>query len=843
MVAAIIVRLAVTLVACSAFARAADAVVAKRIAASCVECHDGDVQKGNLRLDTLKPVEQDPSSLAIWARIHDRVAAGEMPPKKKLSAEETVAFTTPLAKSVLTADQQRQRSAGRTLFRRLNRVEYENTLRDLLAIPALEVKDILPPDGKASGFDNVAAAQDVSYVQVARYLEAADLALDAAMVLRPKPETKTDRQVFQENGRFFEDFKRDRAVGRSESRVCGEWMVFLRQGNTAQTPWTLHNRFDEPGLYRFKIRGKAVHLKSPGTGNPADDQLLPPTINHVAALQVKDGRFLHFFDMPAEAGVVEFTAWLHGREQLVMFCATLDDRTQPGYSSPPEKKPYEGPGFAFDWMDMEGPLLPADGDHASWPPASHRLLFGDLPLVKWTKESGLQEPSPITIGTGLDRRSWRAQGGPFMVESKDPKADSERLLRQFMERAYRRPVEAGEVTRMQGLVLAAVAQKKCFHDAMRVGFKAVLCSPDFLFFREIPGKLDAYALASRLSYFLWRSMPDDALLAQAKSGALTKNDVLTQQTERMLKDPRSVRLVNDFTNQWLSQDQIYATVPDRPLYPEYFCDHHLVESLVAETRAYFNEMLTANLPAKNVISSDFAMVNEQLAQLYGIPGVQGCAIRKVPLPKDSPRGGFLTQGSVLKVTANGLTTSPVKRGAWVLDHLLGTPAPPPPPDAGSLEPDTRGATAIRDQLEKHRANPSCAGCHAKIDPPGFALESFDVMGAQRDRYRSRDKGDSMQITSGVRTPHIKLGLAVDPTGELAGAPFTDIAGLRALLLKDERQIARNLTNRLMTYATGAAISFVDRAAIERLLDSTKGSGYGLRSLVQAVVLSDQFRAK
>ncbi|HEX3133037.1 MAG TPA: DUF1592 domain-containing protein, partial [Planctomycetota bacterium] len=775
-------------------ANAPDPVIAKRISTSCVECHDADVHKGNLRLDTLKPVEQDPSTLVLWTRIHDRVANGEMPPKKHLTAEEVATFTTPLAKSVLAADQQRQRTDGRVLFRRLNRVEYEHTLRDLLAIPDLEVKDILPPDGQAFGFDNVAAAQDVSYVQVARYLEAADSALDAAMVLRPKPETKTDRQVFQENGRFFEDFKRDRAVGRSESRVVGEWMVFLRQPNTAQTPWTLHNRFDEPGYYHFRIRCKAVHLVSAGTGTTSDDKLQPPKINHVAAVQVKDGRFLHFFDMPAEAGVVEFTSWLHGREQLVMFCATLDDRNQPGGSSPPEKKPYEGPGFAFDWMDMEGPLLPQDGDHPQWPPESHHRLFGDLPLVKWTKESGLQEPEPITIGTGLDRRSWRAQGGPFMVESKDPTADSERLLRNFMERAYRRPVDVGEVQRMQGLVLAAVAQKKCFQDAMRVGYKAVLCSPDFLFFRELPGKLDAYALATRLSYFLWRSMPDDALLAQAKSGALSKSEVLTQQTERMLKDVRAQRLVNDFTNQWLSQDQIYATVPDRPLYPEYFCDHHLVESLVGETRAYFNEMLSANLPAKNVITADFAMVNEQTARLYGIPGVQGCAIRKVPLPKDSPRGGFLTQGSILKVTANGLTTSPVKRGAWVLDHLLGTPAPPPPPDAGAIEPDTRGATTVREQLQKHRANPACAGCHAKIDPPGFALEAFDVMGGQRERYRSNGKGDTMKIISGVRQVNIKLGPAIDCTGELTGKAFTDIAGLRALLLADERQIARNLAS-------------------------------------------------
>jgi hypothetical protein len=840
MVAATMVRVGAILVSCAlCIAAADDADTAKRIQASCVECHDGDVHKAGLRLDQLKPVSQDPASLALWTRIHDRVLAGEMPPKKKLSADETIAFTDTLAKQLTVTDQTRQRTAGRVAERRLNRVEYENTLRDLLALPELEVKDILPPDPTSGGFDNVASAQDVSYVHVARYLEAADSALDAAMVLRPRPTSKVDRQVFIENGRFFEedDQHKPKPGGRSESRVVHEWMALLRQPNSAQSPWDLHNRMDEPGLYRFRIRCKGIAIDSPGTGNANDDKLLPPTVNHVASVQVKDGRFLHLFDVPATPDVVEFTAYLHGNEHLVFYAATLDDRGQPGGSSPPAKVPYKGPGIAVEWMDMEGPLI------EQWPPESHRRLFGDLPLVKWTKESGLTEPEPITIGTGLERRPWHANGGPFMVESKHPEQDSERLLRSFMERAYRRPVEAGEVHRMQALALEGVAQKRCFQDAMRIAYKAVLSSPDFLYFREAPGRLDGYALAARLSYFLWRSMPDDALLAEAKSGALARSEVLRSDVERMLNDPKAARLVADFTSQWLDQCNIFATVPDRPLYPEYFCDNYLVQSELDETSAYFSEMLKSDLGARNVISSDFVMINERLAQLYGITGVQGCAIRRVPLPPGSARGGFLTQGSIMKVTANGLTTSPVKRGAWVLDHLLGTPAPPPPPDAGAIEPDTRGATTIREQLSKHRANPVCASCHARIDPPGFALEAFDVMGAERERYRSIGKGDEIKATVGVREVKYRLGPTIDCTGELAGSSFANIAGLRTLLLADEVQIARNLARRLLTYATGAGISFADRAAIESILGEVKAKQYGLRSLIHAIVQSDQFRDK
>src|SRR5271170_6445003 len=237
--------LGVLLAWCGSLAAAEDGEVGKRIQASCSECHDADVHKAGLRLDQLKPVDQDPSALALWTRIHDRVAAGEMPPKKKLSAAEAAAFTAALARQLTSTDQEHQRTVGRVGLRRLNRVEYENTVRDLLALPMLCVKDILPPDPSSAGFDDVAAVQDVSYVHIARYLEAADSALDAALVLRPKPVSKVDRQIFIENGRFFEEDEhhKPKPGGRSESRVVHEWMALLRQPNSAQSPWDLHNRF------------------------------------------------------------------------------------------------------------------------------------------------------------------------------------------------------------------------------------------------------------------------------------------------------------------------------------------------------------------------------------------------------------------------------------------------------------------------------------------------------------------------------------------------------------------------------------------------------------------------
>ena len=225
----------------------------------------------------------------------------------------------------------------------------------------------------------------------------------------------------------------------------------------------------------------------------------------------------------------------------------------------------------------------------------------------------------------------------------------------------------------------------------------------------------------------------------------------------MLRDPRCGRFVEDFTRQWLDLRKIHETAPDRYLYPEYFCDNYLVESAVAETRAYVSEMIREDLGAAAVFDSDFAMINERLAQLYGIHGVRGCDIRRIPLSEDSVRGGLLTQSSILKVTANGLTTSPVLRGAWLLERLMGQHVPPPPPGAGSIDPDTRGATTIREQLAKHRSADSCAACHVHIDPPGFALENFDVMGKWRERYRSFDTGEEVSSQVADRDVRYKLG--------------------------------------------------------------------------------------
>jgi hypothetical protein len=427
------------------------------------------------------------------------------------------------------------------------------------------------------------------------------------------------------------------------------------------------------------------------------------------------------------------------------------------------------------------------------------------------------------------------------VVSQQPLADAERILRDFTRRAFRRGVTDEDIQPFLDRVRTRLEQGYSFEQAMRVALKAVLVSPHFLFLREKPGKLDDSALASRLSYFLWSSMPDEELLALAQRGELSRPDTLREQVERMLRDSKAAAFTKNFAGQWLGLRTIDATTPDRMLYPEY--DDVLKVSMVKEVLLFFDEVLKNDLSLTNFVSSDFTMLNGRLAKHYGIAGVEeGLEFRKVSLPPESHRGGVLTMAAVLKVTANGTTTSPILRGAWVLDRILGTPPPKPTVDVEAVEPDIRGATTIRNQLARHRERAECASCHAKIDPPGFALENFDVIGGWRDRYRSIGEGEPA-IINGRKMRYLH-GPAVDSADVLSdGRRFANIDEYKQLLLADTDQLARGLAEKLLAYATGAAPSVAETAEIEVLVGRVRDQNYGLRSLIHAIVQSPLFQHK
>ena len=338
-------------------------------------------------------------------------------------------------------------------------------------------------------------------------------------------------------------------------------------------------------------------------------------------------------------------------------------------------------------------------------------------------------------------------------------------------------------------------------------------------------------------------MPDDELLRFASNDQLLDRKVLKSQVERMLKDPKADRFVDRFTGQWLDLYKFHDMKPDR-VYSEF--DEALAWSLPAETRQFFSEVLEKDLPVTDFIHSDWAMLNGRLARHYGIEGIQGMDLRKVKLPASSQRGGLLTQGSILKLTTNATYTSPIKRGVWVLDRLIGQPPSPPPPDVEAIEPDIRGAVTIREQIQKHKAIPSCATCHNKIDYHGLPLENYDVVGGWRDRYRVAKGGKGIDRVELANYPKKMVYLAkpVEPYGETArGEAFADIHEYKNILLKDPDQIARNLAEKLTIYSTGAKVEFADRVEIERIVEKTRSQKHGLRSILHEVVQSDLFLYK
>jgi hypothetical protein len=868
----------------------------------CSSCHNDVDKEGGLDLTSLKFAPGEPGSFPTWVKVHDRVAAGEMPPKEKKrpDAADLGAFVAALDSSLAAADRAMIAREGRARQRRLNRSEYENAVRDLFAAPWLDVKSKLPEDGEANRFNKSSGALGVSFVHMKQYMAAAETAISAIMGVEfVRPPTTTRRYHARET-QGLTNFNPTEFIGAAERTK------FPALGTTGQPDvirkkvpatvgesdpatreleavgWTASNyeafptawgsfRAPVTGKYRVRWSGYTLWVGGYGSARGAEFEGMDPIVRKRSSVptwymadydRIFPGRRdepitvyarggaggrLGSFDLTPEPAVSELDGvWLLGGQSVVTDSSRFF-RSRPvrwGRTNPLAQR--DGlPAVAFRWMEVEGPLY----DESSR--AGYRLLFGDRPLKKvLAGEPGvaIEIVNPAAAGRG-------GRGGPpamlptvVDVESAAPMEEGERLLRGFMARAFRRPVEEPEVQRYLELFEERLKIGLGFAGAMRAAYTAILASPDFVFVDEAPGRLDDHALATRLALFLWNSAPDEALRQRADRGELQRPDVLREEAERMLGDPKSNRFVTAFLDYWLDLRKMEDSTPSETLYTEYYLDDALTEAAADETRLYFDDLLRRDLPARHLVDSDFTFLNERLALHYGIPGVDGVAMRRVALPVGSPRGGFMTQASILKVTANGTTTSPVMRGKWIMERIMGFELPPPPASVPAIEPDIRGAVTIRQQLDQHRADESCAMCHRKIDPPGFALESFDVLGGWRDRYRSNDPAGVYESLgrfgkSGAPLMY-RLTLPVDTAGQLAdGRAFRDIGDLKGLLLQDEAQIARNLARQLLVYATGAPERFTDRARIEEILQRTRNQQYGVRSLVHELIQSDLLRSK
>ncbi len=803
--------------------------------AHCVECHGPEVKKANLRLDEFQPDFADAKTAKLWIKTHDMLVAGAMPPKNRdrPPQRDLERMTQGLHKELHAASLEKQKKEGRVVLRRLNGVEYENTLRDLLSINAnAQLKMQLPEDNTAAGFDKVSAALETSSSHLLLYQQAAERAILAAIPaapLMPFTEKRTGKDLVEKTAPYV--FKE--TLGKNCYMKDDALVQLARLPDhyiNVSTPLT-----PQAGRYRVTASLYAVGTQ----GKPLTIAFCCRPIRERGAQELRTCR-----DVPENKPTVFEAEFDINRECHVWIHAWgLPDRYEfflKKVKSPLEE--YAGPGLVVEWIKIEGPLGP-------WPPESYQRVFKDVPLQARSVARAAAEKRPIPNIGNRPATFWEVHD-PLVPVSTKPKEDAERLIRDFLPRALRRPASEELQNHYVKLVHDRLDDNYTFVDAMVHGYKSILLSTHFLYLLE-PGspqltpqkdlqstRLDDYALANRLAYFLWSSMPDRELLDVAQKQELTKPDVLRAQVERMLKDPKAQRFTENFTGQWLDLRKINDTSPDPRLYGEF--DQYLFWSMPRETEAYFKEILRHDRSLLEFVDSDWSFLNERLARHYGIAGVVGQELRTVKFAEGSHRGGVMTHASVLKVTADGTRTSPVLRGKWVLDRILGKPPAPPPPGTPSFEPDIRGATTIREQLDKHRNTPACATCHVHIDPPGFALENFDALGGWRDFYRATaptKKG----VVKGQRYyhgPDVELG-GVTPNGKA----FKNIDDYKKILLEDKDQLARNLTEKLLIYSTGADIQFADREVVEQIVAALRVKNYGFRTLVHEVVQSRLFLSK
>ena len=810
----------------AAAAQSLEADVAPLVEGSCLACH-GDRTVTPLNLARLGYDLGDRETYRAWERVYERLESGEMPPDAARQPEGPVldAAHGSLKRALVDANLA-ARGPQRTALRRLTRLEYAYTIEDLLGIDgavAQALGQTLPAEADSGGFDTVAANQSMSSLHVRAYLDAADRALDAALRTGPAPGAR--RHVIDyTKSRYLWGIEHARALGLGiVKRVPDAYVMFFDFGST----YTFHSASEgfavtEPGRYRVTVEAYPYQADTPVT--------LTVYQGKMAGVAASLDELIGTFDLEAPRAV-EMRPYLRPGDLIGLSVADLDvppEAAGYGPSDPSQgyggMKDYPGEGIAVRSMTIEGPL--PEGD--DWPPASMRQL---LPGI-----------------------AFDAAGG--IVLTKAPHEHVADAVAAFAPRAFRRPLADGELRAYASLAEPLLADGRPFLEAVRVPLRAILSAPAFLFqggASKADGDeagaraggdaptLDDFALATRLSYFLWRSLPDAPLLRAARDGRLSDPAVLAAQVDRLLDDDRSARFVRDFAGQAFRLYELRATTPDAGLYPEY--DDRLGQAMARETELFLAALIDENRGVGHLIDADFTFANRRLAEHYGLPGVAGQRMRRVGLPNDSPRGGLLTQASVLKVTANGTNTSPVPRGNFVLANLLGQPPAPPPPGIEGLEPDTRGTTTIREQLTAHRANPVCASCHRVIDPPGFALESFNPIGGFRTSYRAPG-GETTFGDFTVPLPYVE-GLPVDPSGVTPqGEAFSGIEEYKRLMLRDDlEQVARHLTSQLLVFSTGAEIEFADRDSVEAIVARLGDDAYPVRTMIHEVVRSDLFRQR
>lgn len=810
-------------------ARADDQAVRAFFGKYCVECHGAEKQKAERRFDELALPVAHPDTLTELQDAIDQLNLGEMPPAKaerQPAPEEVRAMVEQLTKLVADGRQTLASTGARTVLRRLNRREYLNTVGDLfgLNMTMFDPTTKFPRDEAVQHMDNIGDALKTSGYLLAQYLDAADQVVEKVFEQEARPKEQT--------WRFAGDFPQQNEL-RNHREVNGfKYLALYETTNSAQHEGAYGPLLNfaagvtADGFYEIRVKAEAKFRKNDYAPDFFGTDLSMPLRLGMVAGNAKAGP-LHL-PQPIEPQLGEVVL-KDDEPEWHTFRVWLDRGYAPRFTFPNGMLSVRN---AYQRVMRTYNRLFPEEVRSSTGIVQNRinvLKYGQIPQVR-VHEVTIRGPLVDTWPAASVRTVLGEQ--PFVPER------TREILERFASRAYRRPARADEVDRLMGVVDARRKAGADAFAAMKDGLKAALCSPAFLYLVEPEtggggadgqegGKaLSAHALAARLSYFLWSTMPDAELRAKADTGELLKPDVLIAQTRRMLADRRAEHFVKGFLDAWLNLRALGDMPPDRGEFARFYT-FDLQPAMKRETQLFLRDLIERNESAVRFLDANYTFANRPLARLYGlndaVPPENGHEFRRIEL-KDGKRGGLLGQGSVLTVSANGIETSPVIRGVWVLENILGTPPAPPPDNVPPIDPDIRGAKSMRELLAKHRDNPGCYECHRKIDPLGFALENFDPIGAWRTTY-------------GKNTP-------IDASGELPnGATFRDVAGLKQALVQRKEQFARMLTERLLMYAGGRRMETMDRPAIDAVLAATKTDDYRMRDLIEAVVTSGVFRAK
>ncbi len=785
----------------------------------CAGCHGSEEQKADRRFDDLPSVIRSSDDLERYQEIVDQLNLESMPPEDSLqpSQSDRAIVIAQLNVMIRGARAKLNDSGGHSVLRRLNSWEYRQTIGDLLGlnVEVWNPAEDFPAEVKVEGFDNNGAQLVTSGMLMDHYFAAAEEAIRRATQFGASPESMklTQQSPFYFEGKQYDDlpklFKVDRFRFIPETPYTDLYGRHYRGGHIGFLPLVRQGGVEHSGMYTVRVRAAAIgrihdYGKALGDFRNGDPLVMEiaavdrrgsvestgnvSKMTSLARVELTNEEPQSFeWDVYMEAGFEPEVRFRNGplaaKRMIRLLTTVAADKPEfkpfVDMKASTEKghgvlKAYQGPRLRIWEIGLEGPHV------KNWPTVGHRALYGNL---------SPEELNEVTIAGRLQA---------------------------FAEKAFRRPPVAGELEPIQQLVAGKLKSGMEPLQALQLGFQAILCSPGFVYLNFGEGDLDDIALASRLSYFLWSSQPDETLLTLANDGRLRSH--LAAQAARMLADPKSERFVRHFVRRWLDLDNI-GMMPPSEDFLEYYRDN-LETAMRDETESFFRHVLHENLPPREFLEADYSFLNRELALHYGIEGVEGNRLQRVSL-QGTRRGGLLGQGAFLTASANGVDTSPVVRGVYVLEKLLGYTPPPPPPDVPAIEPDIRGAVTIREQLEKHRASESCAECHRKIDPLGFALENFDAIGGWRDEYGKH--------------------LPVDATGQLPGGDrFTTVLEFRDRLLQREDQFNRCLTEKLMTYALGREIEVGDRPAIDQILAELQQTKGGLRDLIRLIVLSEPF---